>query len=121
MNKMNPKIQEESPISLYDLRKEMKKIKKRDTELSLRSGKTEEYLNQFAVLKDKDAESLEKELAEMEIPRFKDSHIKKVIDTLPESVEELKVVLQGYTLTISKENMQKIVSAVKKYEPEIKS
>jgi DNA-directed RNA polymerase subunit F len=115
---MNPKLIDEKPISIYDLRKEMKKIKKRDTELSLRSGKTEEYVNQFTTLKDKDAESLEEELIKMDIPRFKDIHIKKVLDLLPASVEELKVILQGYALTISKENMQKVISAIEKYQPQ---
>ncbi len=112
---MNPKILEETPISVYDLRKEMKKIKKRDTELSLRTGKTEEYVNQFATLKEKDAEDLEKEIEKMEIPRLRDLHIKKILDLLPASVEELKVILQGYALTITKENMQKIISAIEKY------
>jgi DNA-directed RNA polymerase subunit F len=114
---MNPKIQEEAPISIYDLRKELKNIKKRDDELSIRSGKTEEYVNQFASLKDKEAEDIEKEIMKMEIPRLKELHTKKIVDLLPQSVEELKVILQGYTLTVSKENMQKIVSAVKKYPP----
>ena len=112
---MNPKIIEEVPISLYDLKKELTKIQKRDTTLSLRAAKTEEYLNTFATLKQKDAESLEEELKKLEIPRFKDQHVKKVVDTLPESVEELKVILQGYALTLTKENMQKVVDAVTKH------
>lgn len=114
---MNPKIVEEKPISIYDLKDEIKKIQKRDNQLSIRSGKTEEYINQFATLKETDAESLEKELSKMEIPRLKDLHIKKIIDTLPMSVEELKVVMQGYALTLTKENMQKIVSAIEKHTP----
>ena len=117
---MNPKIIEEVPLSMYDLKKEIKKIQKRDAELSIRTAKTDEYLNNFLVLKQSDAEALEKEIAEMNIPRLKELHIKKIVDILPESVEELKVVFQGYALTISKENMQKIVSAVKKYIKEKK-
>jgi DNA-directed RNA polymerase subunit F len=112
---MNPKIQEEVPINVYILKKEISKIQKRDTELSLRAGKTEEYLNLFTPLKQKDAEDLEEELRKMEIPRFKEIHIMKVVDTLPESVEELKIVMQGYALTLTKENMQKVVDAVNKH------
>ncbi|NTV23836.1 MAG: hypothetical protein HGA85_05705 [Nanoarchaeota archaeon] len=112
---MNPKIIEDNPISICDLRKEMKKVVKRDETLTLRSQKTQEYLDQFVVLKDKDYEALEKELTELEIPRMKDLHVKKILDTLPTCVEELKVILQGYALTISKENMQKIIAAVEKY------
>jgi DNA-directed RNA polymerase subunit F len=115
---MDPKIQEDMPVSIYDVKKELKKIKKRDTELSIRATKTDEYVNQFALLKDKDAEELEKEITDMNIPRLKDMHVKKIVDLYPDSVEELKVILQGYALTISKENMQKIITSVKKYQPE---
>ena len=114
---MNPQTQDEVPISIYDLKKEVTKIKKRDGELSLRSSKTKDYLNSFIVLKQKDAEDLESNLIKLNIPRFKDKHVKKVLDLLPVSVEELKIILQGYTLTVNKENMEKIVSTVKKYIP----
>jgi DNA-directed RNA polymerase subunit F len=115
---MKPEITEEQPINIYDLKKELSKIKKRDEELSLRLAKTEEYLNSFTVLTQKDAESLEKELTALEVPRVKDYHIKKLIDLLPASVEELKVILQGYTLTINKEHQKSIVDVIKKYIPE---
>lgn len=117
---MKPQIIQEEPINIYDLKKEISKIKKRDEELSLRTTKTEEYLNSFVVLKQKDAEDLEKDLTKLEVPRLKDFHIKKIIDLLPESVEELKVILQGYTLTINKDYQKSILDAVKKYVPEVK-
>ncbi len=115
---MNPKVIGEAPLSIYDIKKEMGKIKKRDTELSIRSGKTEEYVNQFSVLKEKEVEGLEKDIGSLDIPRLKDLHIKKIVDILPGSAEELKIILQGYALTISKENMQKIVAEIKKHQPE---
>ncbi len=112
---MNPEIIKEVPISIYELKKEINKIKKRDEEMPIRVGKTEEYLNQFANLTYKDAGALEEELKSLNIPRLKDKQIKKIIDLLPASVEELKIILQGYTLTVSKDNMAKIISVVKKY------
>src|SRR3989344_1264981 len=114
---MKPKMQEEVPISIYDLKKEMTKIKKRDEELSVRAAKTEEYLNNFVIIKPKDAEALEEELLKLEVPRLKEVHVKKILDLLPASVEELKVILQGYTLTVNKENMEKMISTLKKYIP----
>jgi DNA-directed RNA polymerase subunit F len=117
---MKPQITEEQPINIYDLKKEISKIKKRDEELSLRSTKTEEYLNSFVVLKQKEAEDLENELTALEVPRLKDYHIKKIIDLLPASIDELKVVLQGYTLTINKEYQKKIIDTIVKYIPESK-
>ena len=41
----------ETPINIYQLKKELEKIKKRDNELNFRTNKTEEYLNQVAALK----------------------------------------------------------------------
>ncbi len=117
---MNPKIQEQTPISIYDLKKEITKIKKRKKELSIRTGKTEEYINQYTVLKQSQAESLEKDIIKLNIPRLKEHHIKKLLDLLPASVEELKVIFSGYTLTVNKDNQQKIISVIKKYLPEKK-
>ena len=115
---MNPKVQDEVPISIYDLNTEIKNIKKRDKELSLRTAKTEEYLHHCVVLKQNEAKELEKSLNALKIPRLKDMHVKKILDILPASLEELKVTLQGYTLTVSKDNMEKIVSVVKKFLPD---
>ncbi len=117
---MNPKIQEQIPISIYDLKKEIAKIKKRSKELSIRSGKTEDYINQYTVLKQSEADALEQDLIKLNIPRLKELHIKKILDVLPATVEELKVTFSGYTLTVNKDNQQKIASVIKKYLPEQK-
>ena len=51
---MNPKILNEVPVSMYDIKQELVKIKKRDTELNIRTTKTEEYLKNFASLSQDD-------------------------------------------------------------------
>ena len=115
---MNPKIIQEDPISLYELEKEIKAIKKRDEEMNIRSKKTEEYLQDFVSIKLSEAEELQKELESLNVPRLKTTHIIKLVDTLPDTPEEVKIVLQGYTITISKENLNKIAGAIKKYVKE---
>ena len=107
----------ETPISMADVKQEIKKIKKRDEELNFRAVKVEEYLDTFTQLKKKDADELKKALEKLEIPRFKDVHIIKIGDMLPANVDDLKMLLQGYTITVNKENLEKIVSTVKKYLP----
>ena len=116
---MNPEIISQKPISIYDLRKELKKISK-DEESNIRVTKTEEYLNDFITLKGKEQTDMEKDLVALSIPRLKDFHIKKIIDLLPVSPEDVKVILQGYTITVTKDNLAKIAKAVKKYVPEHK-
>ncbi|MBU0758039.1 MAG: hypothetical protein KKF44_08260 [Nanoarchaeota archaeon] len=117
---MNPEIISESPVTIYEVEKEMKKIKKRDGELNIRTKKLEDYLNNFAVLKQKDAEALEKEIIDIKIPRLRDTHVKKIVDLLPETADELKVIFSGSPLTITKENIKKIIDLVKKYSPPVK-
>ena len=115
-----PEVIEKSSMSMASLREELEKIKKRDGELSFRGNKTEEYLNEFTVLKSKDAEDIYKKLDGLKIPRLKDTHINKIIDLMPASVDELKVVMQGYSLPITNDNLKKIVDAVVKHLPKKK-
>lgn len=102
----------ETPISMHELKKVLGKIKKRDKELNFRAAKTEEFLNQIASFKKSD--ELSKKLAKLKIPRLKDQHIEKIADILPTTIKDLKLVLQGYTLTINNENAKKIVEVVNK-------
>lgn len=108
-----PEILEKAPINVVALKHELSAIKKRDGELTFRGNKTEEYLNDFAKLSKKDAAELVTKLNELGIARLKDNYVNKIIDVLPSSIAELKVVLQGSTLTISQGDMDKIMDVVK--------
>ncbi|MFW6450078.1 MAG: hypothetical protein ACOCZ6_03415 [Nanoarchaeota archaeon] len=110
-----PEIVEEKPIPMFELKSELSKIKKRDGELNFRSAKTEEYLNVFVKLGPRKGKELVDEIKGLEIPRLKEEHIYKIADIMPTDVESLKLLLHGYTLSVSKENMKKIVNVVKSY------
>jgi len=112
-----PELIEKIPISLTELKQELEIIQKRDEELSFRSGKSLEYANSFVTLSKTAHNDLKKKIEKLEIPRFKEDHVCKVIDLLPQSVAELDVILQGYTLTVSKENKAKIIKTVKDFLP----
>ncbi len=117
-----PKIEvlSEEPLSMAEMKDELGKIKKRDEELNFRSEKTHEHLKEFIKLKAKDFKELKGKLEKLDIPRVKTNHINKLIDTLPRTVEELKVIMSGYTLTISADNMKKIVGVTSEYVKEDK-
>lgn len=102
----------EQPITMAELKEDLKKIKKRDETLNFRAEKTQEYLDIFVTLKDKDAKDLFKKIEELNVPRLKQEHIVKLIDILPTTSEEVKVVLQGYTITVTKENLKRIADAI---------
>jgi DNA-directed RNA polymerase subunit F len=45
---------------------------------------------------------------------MKDAILHKIVDIQPESMEELKGVLSAYTLTLTKESLEKIFEVVNK-------
>lgn len=116
MTANNTNLISESPISMSELKTELAKIKKRDSELNFRAQKTEEYLEQFELLGKKDTEEMMKKLAALEIPRLKTEHIIKIADTMPNNPEEVKSVLQGTTVTVSKENLKRIADVVAEFK-----
>lgn len=113
-----PEILEEKEMSLYEVKEEIAKIKKREEEVNFRVQKTDEYLNTFTTLTNKQYKELVEKLQKLEIPRLNDKHIFKIVDILPKTIEELKVVMQGYPLTINNDNIKKIAKAIKDFLPE---
>ena len=113
-------ILSEKPINMVQVREELQKIQKREKELNYRANKTFEYLKSFVKLNAKEAEEIYDKIQKLNIPRLKDMHIHKIIDLMPAKPEELKVILQGYTITVTQENMKKITDIVAKYLPKKK-
>ncbi|MFH1916910.1 MAG: hypothetical protein ABIJ21_06640 [Nanoarchaeota archaeon] len=111
-----PEVIERVPMNLVQVKEELTKIRKRDGDLDIRGTKTEEYSQNFAALSKKDAEDLYAKLEKLNVPRMKDIHIHKLIDMLPGTVPELKVVMQGYSITITAENMKKIVDTIESFK-----
>ena len=106
-------ISETEPVNLNEVKEELEEIKKRDKELNFRAQKTLEYAQQVAKLGKEKADELKKKLEGLKISRLKEIHIQKIIDILPTREEDVKVVLQGYNITLTKENYKKIADTVK--------
>jgi DNA-directed RNA polymerase subunit F len=111
-----PQVISEESLNMAQLKDYLKKIKKRDGELSYRGNKTEEYLNQFCKLSTKKADELREKLIALNIPRIKDEHLNKFIDLLPITEEEVKAIVSSYTtLTITKDNQAKILKVISNF------
>ncbi len=110
---VNPEQIQEQGISLLSMQKILKEIEKRDTELNYRSNRAKDFLEQFPLPSLEKTVELQKKLAELNLTRLKEEHILKIIDFLPKTIEELKVVLQAYPLSMSKKDQELIVEAVK--------
>jgi len=102
------------PLTLAEARSILEKIKERDTEFGFRSGKTYEYLTSVNPADEKAAGEMKKKIAELNIPRLKPEHIAKIIDMKPETLDELKVILQSVTIT--NENLKKIEGLLRNAE-----
>jgi DNA-directed RNA polymerase subunit F len=107
-----PETISEQPISMVELKQELAKIKERDKELGVISKKTEEYLNQFVSLEPKKLQELKEKLEALKISRLKPEFIIKILDTLPTTVDQLKVLLQGYLVTLNQADMKKVVDVI---------
>jgi DNA-directed RNA polymerase subunit F len=110
-----PKVINEVPVSMSFVKSELARIKKKDEQLNFRASKCDEYLSQFAPLSLQKADELKESLQKMDIPRLKDEHIVKIVDLLPSNVEDVKLVLSGYTINVSQDNMKKIAETVSKF------
>ncbi len=117
---MDPEIVESKPISLAEVKNELKKIKKRDEELTFRGNKTEDHINTIHVISEKDAKEIYTSIEKLSILRMKPKHIIKFIDLMPESEAEVKFIAGSLSLTISKENLTKIFKIIDKHIPKKK-
>lgn len=113
---VKPTLMEEKPVTLAEVKKDLEEIKKRDGELNFRANKADEYLKDFDILSPTKAQELKKKLEGLDISRLKEDQITKIIDLMPTSVDDLKVILQGYTISISKKDMEQVISVVREFE-----
>ena len=111
----NPEFVEEKPTSLADVKVVLQHIEKRDVELGYVSTKCKEYLDSITLLPVEKKEELHKKLVGLNLTRLKEEHFIKIIDFLPGTVQELKVVLQAYPLSLPKKDQESIIAAVKEF------
>tara|TARA_Y100000310_G_C20586046_1_gene765456 strand:+ start:1033 stop:1380 length:348 start_codon:yes stop_codon:yes gene_type:complete len=108
-------IIEEKPITMVETKEKLSSLEKKQKELNFRATKTHEYLKKFAKTDFKKSQELYKKIQDLDIPRLKDRQIVKIVDLLPGNVSDLKIIFSGETITITSENLQKIVDVMKEY------
>ncbi|OGM98396.1 MAG: hypothetical protein A2817_01105 [Candidatus Yanofskybacteria bacterium RIFCSPHIGHO2_01_FULL_39_8b] len=109
---------EEKPISLVEVRSILTDVESRDTELNYRSTKVKEFLENFGTeLTEAKKEKLLKKLKDLNLVRLKDEYYLKIIDFLPTTANDLKIVLQAYPVSLPKKDMDSIVEVVTEFAP----
>lgn len=106
------KVISESPTNAADVKKLLEDIKEHDKELTFRAQRTLEHLESIGVLSTKKTKELETALLKLDIPRLKEQHVHKLIDVQPTTTDEVKLVLQGYAVTVTNENCKKIADVI---------
>jgi len=109
---MTHTIVSESATNAAEVKKHLEQAREKDKELGFRAQRTLDHLESIGTLSQKKAKELETALAKLEIPRMKEQHIHKLIDVLPKTADEVKLILQGYALTVTNENCKKIADTI---------
>lgn len=112
---MEPKIISQTPVTLAEIKEEIAKIKQREKEPSIRITRMEDYLNAFAEITPEQGKELRAAITKLAINRLKDEHICKIVDLLPKTSNELKVVMQGYALSLTNDASNKIVETINEF------
>ncbi len=110
-----PQAIEEIPLNIVEVKEMLKKIKERDQELNFRAQKTAEYHDAISTIKPKQAKEMKEKLLALNVPRFRDIHVQKIIDIMPKTPEGVKTIFSGLNISITADNIKKIVDIVNEY------
>lgn len=108
----SPQFISETPLALAEVKAILHTVEKRDENLNFLSNKAKEYQVLFVTLSKEKKDELYSKLTALTLTRLKEEHYCKIIDFLPQNLEELKVILQSYPLSLSKKDQESIVAAV---------
>tara|TARA_Y100000310_G_C20226506_1_gene598194 strand:- start:57 stop:395 length:339 start_codon:yes stop_codon:yes gene_type:complete len=105
-------IIEEAPINLVTIKEKLAIIEKERGELSFRAEKTKAYLETFCQIDKKEINSIREAIINLNIPRLKERQITKIVDVCPKDLDSIKLLFSGEILTISEEDMKKIIDVI---------
>ena len=112
-----PQFVSETPLALAEVKSILQSVEQRDGSLNFLSNKAKEQQEVFVTLPLKKKEELYAKLTGLSLTRLKEEHYCKIIDFLPQNMEELKVILQSYPLSLSKKDQESIVATVTEIAP----
>ncbi len=111
----HPEFIEEHPASLVDVKELVSSMESRDKELNFASNKVKEYVESFVTFSPAQRKGLHAKLVDLKLTRLKEEHFIKIIDFLPQTLNDLKIVLQAYPLSMPKKDQESIVQVVQEF------
>jgi len=106
------KIISKRPLCLAEI-KEI--LGKKEKEENKRIEMTREYLNNFLKIKPEDAIKLKQEIKDLNIAKIDEEHLVKIVDILPIDADDIRKIFFGTSVTLTQDEIQKILEVVKKY------
>lgn len=113
----SPQFVSETPLTLTEVKATLHAAEQRDGSLNFLSNKAKEQQEIFVSLPPKKKDELYAKLTGLNLTRLKEEHYCKIIDFLPQTLDELKVILQSYPLSLSKKDQESLVAAVTEVAP----
>lgn len=104
-------IIEKRPVSIAKAKKILAEVKEPNYE----QKQAMEYASKFAKVPYESVEKIVAELREAGIPRMRDRQLKKMVDIMPKSQDEIKVLMMKEDLTLSKKDIDKILEILGKF------
>ena len=101
------------PVPLSEVKNILKKVEKERKELLYEQKIALEHAHKFAKLPVKKTEDLIKELSKLEF--LQETHAYKIADLLPITEDDAKTIFAKERITLSEEDIKKILDIVKKY------
>lgn len=105
----------EKPLSIIEVKEMLNDLKKKNGELNERATKTKEHIDSVVNLSKKEAAELREKIIKLNIPRFKDRHIDKLIEIMPADMDSIRVLFSGESIALNPDDIKQIIAIMKDY------
>ncbi|MCL6500829.1 MAG: hypothetical protein K6T16_02235 [Candidatus Pacearchaeota archaeon] len=100
-------IRESKPITLAEARELLKKV---DTD---KAKAVADFIKKFTKLSAADAVKLKQALIALDIAKFKEEEIVKLVDFRPEDAEDVRKIFAGSDISLDQDEITKVLEALK--------
>ncbi len=111
---MRTKIIEKEPLCLPEVNNILSKINKKD--FAPVQQKIFDFSKKFSKINKDKCSKLKKDLKDLGIARLSEEHIVQIVDIIPKDLGQLRSIFAGSKTTLTPEQLEQILAAVKKYE-----
>ncbi len=110
------RILEEKPLTLAEAKEILTELEKERDALGYEQKVTLDFMKTYVQLKKEDAEQAKKELKE-KLPELKEHHVAMLINILPETVDEVRILFSKERVELDEEKMKQILEILDKIRP----